>query len=67
LPPWLNFLHVSDDGLVVAVQTGVFLPDVLVRHAFAFQVGAQDLLWCVVHIVGAQQHQRFTAASLASS
>ena len=60
-----EFFHVSDDGLVVGMaERGVFLVDVLVGHALAVQVGAQDFVCGArVHVVGAQQHKTLGAAA----
>src|SRR4029453_2342819 len=60
-PPGLaagrELLDVGDDGLVVAVaERRVLLVDVGVLHAFALEVGAQDLVGGAgVHVVGSQQ------------
>ena len=60
-----EFLHVSHDGLVIRVtKRCVFLVDVAVFHAFAFEVSAQDFVggaW--VHIVSAQQNPTLGGAA----
>ena len=61
-----KFLHVCHDGLVVGMtKRSVFFVDVLVRHAFAFQVGAQDFVGGAgVDIVGTQQYPALGTATV---
>ena len=58
-----EFLDAGNDGLPVGVtERGVVDHDVLVSHAFAFQVGFEDLVGGArINVIGARQHEAFGA------